>query len=175
MDLSIVIVNYRAWDDLGRCLDSLEPIRDREEPSIEVLVVDNGSGDGRTARFRELYPWARLIESPVNGGFAYGCNLGAGEARGSELLFLNPDCLDPANIGLNLKFLMESRIDLAAVFENIDDPARMSRFVQGHQLLTESLYYRLNRDDRRSLQLLQTAAQVNPEDREFPFLIRLYR
>ena len=88
--------------------------------------------------------------------------------------FFDPACLDPANLGKNLQFFMEVRTGVQAVFNNIPDPARMQRFVAGNQLLTESLYYKLNGDNRRSLQLLQQAIRVNPEDQEFPFLIRLY-
>jgi hypothetical protein len=59
------------------------------------------------------------------------------------------------------------------VFSNINDPEKMAKFVQGNQLLTESLFYQLNGDKQRGLQSLREACRVNPEDQEFPFLIRL--
>jgi len=88
--------------------------------------------------------------------------------------FFAPGCLAEDNLGKNLRFLMDSRTETAAVFANVEDQARMERFVQGNQLLTESLYHKLGGDEPRSLELLRRACQVNPEDREFPFLIRLY-
>ncbi|MBD3257327.1 hypothetical protein GF377_02750 [candidate division GN15 bacterium] len=88
--------------------------------------------------------------------------------------FFDPACLDEDNIGKNLKFFIDNRTDLRDVFVNIGNPLRLSRFYQGNRLLTESLYHRLNGDHERSLQVLRQATQVNPEDQEFPFLIRLY-
>jgi spermidine synthase len=88
--------------------------------------------------------------------------------------FFAPACLDEDNIGKNLRWLMEARVDIGTVFENIADQARMARFIQGNQLLTESLFYRFSGDNQRSLQVLRDACRVNPEDREYPFLIQLY-
>ena len=60
-------------------------------PGDELIVVDNDSADGTADAVRELAPEARLIEPGANLGFGAGCNLGASEARGDLLLFLNPD------------------------------------------------------------------------------------
>lgn len=95
VDLSIVIVNYRCWDDLALCLASLEPLKVQSNPNTEVIVVDNQSGDGRFQTFQKNFPWVIFLQSPGNFGFAHGCNLGAARATGAELLFLNPDCIDP--------------------------------------------------------------------------------
>ncbi len=88
--------------------------------------------------------------------------------------FFNPDCLLEENIGRNLQFLMQNRCDPGAIFKDIPRPDLMQRYLEGNRLLTESLYYKLERDDRRSLALLKQAVQANPEDQEFPFLIKLY-
>ena len=39
-DLSVIIVNYRGWERLSQCLDSLYNIAD-DRFSFEVIVVDN--------------------------------------------------------------------------------------------------------------------------------------
>lgn len=88
--------------------------------------------------------------------------------------FFNPDCLLEENIGRNLQFLMNSRSDLDGTFKNISRPDLMQRYLEGNRLLTESLYYKLERDDKRSLELLKQAVMANPEDQEYPFLIKLY-
>ncbi|MFH1844255.1 MAG: hypothetical protein ABIF77_13710, partial [bacterium] len=87
--------------------------------------------------------------------------------------FFDPACLDPDNISKNLEFLQDQRTGVDAVFANITNPALMSKFVQGNLLLTESLLHKLRGDPERGLQFLRQACQVNPEDREFPFLIQL--
>ncbi len=88
--------------------------------------------------------------------------------------FFNPDCLLEENIGLNLQFLMDSRCDLGGIFKDIPRPDLMERYLAGNRLLTESLYYKLERDDKRSMDLLKQAIRANPEDQEYPFLIKLY-
>ena len=71
---------YRAGPALGRCLDSIAGEAD------EVVVVDNG-GDASV-------PDGVLLISPgTNLGFAAGANLGAREADGDVLVFLNPDAV----------------------------------------------------------------------------------
>jgi GT2 family glycosyltransferase len=77
--LSVVIVAYRSGAALERCLRSL-PL------DVEVLVVDNGGTDGAF-----VHEPVHLLEPGQNLGFAAGCNLGAAEASGDVLVFLNPD------------------------------------------------------------------------------------
>lgn len=87
--------------------------------------------------------------------------------------FFSPACLDEANLTKNLRYLMDNRAEIGTVFANISAPEKMAKFVQGNQLLTESLFYQMSGDRQRGLQLLREACRVNPEDQEFPFLIRL--
>jgi GT2 family glycosyltransferase len=95
-DLSVIIVQYGAWDDLDRCLRSLHPVaRSGTAPGTEVIVVDNAPGDPRLGEFRERFGWVTFVENTGNHGFAHGCNRGAQRARGAELLFFNPDAYDP--------------------------------------------------------------------------------
>jgi spermidine synthase len=88
--------------------------------------------------------------------------------------FFAPACLDDDNLAKNLRFLQDNRIPVAAVFGNVGDPERMARFVHGNELMTESLLYQMSGDNQRGQQALREACRVNPEDQEFPFLIRLY-
>ena len=88
--------------------------------------------------------------------------------------FFAPANLAPENLAKNLALFMEQRTEIGNVFGNIADPAQMARFVEGNRLLTESLYHRMSGDNERSLAALRRATQINPEDQEFPFLIRLY-
>jgi N-acetylglucosaminyl-diphospho-decaprenol L-rhamnosyltransferase len=100
----VVIVNYKVGPLVVECISSLE----REttgangERLAHVTVVDNDSRDGSAAVIREAIAargwdaWVRLVESPVNGGFAYGNNtaLRDAAARGEvyeNVWLLNPD------------------------------------------------------------------------------------
>ncbi len=95
-NLSIIIVNYRGWERLFQCLDSLSFIKDNRF-THEVIVVDNNSNDGQIERFRSLFPKFKFVLNPDNLGFAYGCNWGAVYGRGSNFLFLNPDTIVTAD------------------------------------------------------------------------------
>jgi len=90
IDLSIIIVNWNSLEFLRGCLRSLPP----QDASLcyEVIVVDNRSTDGsrvalKSAEFREV----RVLLPERNLGFVRANNLAAREARGRNLLFLNPD------------------------------------------------------------------------------------
>lgn len=85
---SIVIVNWNAGDDLGRCLDS---VADEAAAGQEVIVVDNASTDGSTAAAVATRPWVRVVQHAENLGFAAGANAGAAVATGAAVVFLNPD------------------------------------------------------------------------------------
>jgi GT2 family glycosyltransferase len=66
---------------------------------VELVIVDNASGDGTLETARELAPRARIVARPTNDGFAAGCNAGIDVARGRRVLLLNPDCAaDPEAI-----------------------------------------------------------------------------
>jgi GT2 family glycosyltransferase len=86
--ISIITVNYRSWNRLRQCLDSVHL---QEGPQVEMIVVDNHSDDGMAASFTREYEWVQFILQPINGGFAQACNKGASVAKGKWLLFLNPD------------------------------------------------------------------------------------
>lgn len=88
--ISIIIVNYRGWERLSKCLESLSNIEDSRF-QFEVIVVDNQSNDGKLVEFIHLFPEFTFILNKGNNGFANGCNLGAAHSKGSHLLFLNPD------------------------------------------------------------------------------------
>lgn len=88
MGVSVVIVTYRNQADIGPCLRAAG----QAAPGIpmEVIVVDNASGDGTVAAARAV-AGTKVIERQANGGFAAGCATGADAATGQWLLFLNPD------------------------------------------------------------------------------------
>ncbi|MCX6254151.1 MAG: glycosyltransferase family 2 protein [Bacteroidia bacterium] len=91
-DLSIIIVCYKGWNRLTKCLEALASFRGNNF-STEVIVVDNRSDDNTILNIEERFPKFRFIFNNINGGFANGCNLGARNSKGEFLLFLNPDTI----------------------------------------------------------------------------------
>jgi GT2 family glycosyltransferase/glycosyltransferase involved in cell wall biosynthesis len=93
---SVVIVNYRGADDTCTALAALRDLRWPRE-KLEVIVVDNASGDGSVERIAKEHPDVRIVAPEENLGFAGGCNAGAQAASGEYLAFLNNDArADPA-------------------------------------------------------------------------------
>ena len=85
---SVIIVNYNSWDDIKICLESLH---DTVKSNDEVIVVENCSPSDDFSKIEKGFPWVRLIRSEENLGYGGGNNLGAREAMGEYLAFLNPD------------------------------------------------------------------------------------
>ncbi|MEU4801894.1 glycosyltransferase [Actinosynnema sp. NPDC023587] len=90
-DVSVVVVNYRGTDDTITCLRSLFAELSYPAEKLQVICVDNASGDGGADRIRAAVPAALVVDAPENLGFAGGCNLGARHATGTVLAFLNND------------------------------------------------------------------------------------
>lgn len=87
--VSVLIVTWNCRALIGPCLDHLFASRLGE--AMEVIVVDNQSGDGTADAIRQRPEPIILVESGTNLGFGRGNNLAAEHARGAYLLLLNPD------------------------------------------------------------------------------------
>ncbi|MFP4381971.1 MAG: glycosyltransferase family 2 protein [Candidatus Sumerlaeia bacterium] len=85
---SIIIVSLNGGEVIATALDAL---RHDGYARKEVIVVDNGSTDDLAEKVRGQYPEVRLIQSPINLGFAGGNNLGLREAAGDIMVLLNDD------------------------------------------------------------------------------------
>lgn len=87
--ISVIIVNYKSEHYLYKCVAS---ILDRLENKIdfEIIIVNNDAA-ASLPKFQEASDRITLVQSKKNLGFGGGSNLGAAQARGEILLFLNPD------------------------------------------------------------------------------------
>lgn len=85
----MVIVSFNVLDLLAACLRSVEA--DAGSLRLEVIVVDNSSGDGSADMVARDFPRVTLIRNPVNRWFAPANNQALRLCRGRHVLFLNPD------------------------------------------------------------------------------------
>ena len=90
MDLSVIIVNYKARDLLLECLGALAP--DLAGIESEIVVVDNDSRDGAPAAVAARFPGVRVIANPENLGYGRAANQGIRATRGEFVVVMNPDC-----------------------------------------------------------------------------------
>lgn len=85
--LSVVIPTHDTRELTLRCLESLARAG---RSDIEVLLVDDGSGDG-TAEAAARFSSVRVLRNEVSQGFTRSANRGLEQARGEVLLLLNSD------------------------------------------------------------------------------------
>ena len=88
--VDVAIVNYRSYDELVRCLASLEP---HLGLLGSVTVIDHESDVAEASRISSRFPWTQIVERSTNEGFATGVNLGARRTRAPFIMLLNPDCV----------------------------------------------------------------------------------
>lgn len=87
--VSIIIVNYNNSEDTNECLSSIAEV---PFDDYEIIVIDNNSEE-EVSKLINPVPNTRLFRTTKNVGFAQGCNIGAKQASGEYLFFLNNDAL----------------------------------------------------------------------------------
>ncbi|MDH4222927.1 MAG: glycosyltransferase family 2 protein [candidate division Zixibacteria bacterium] len=104
MDISIIIINFNTSTHLRGCLNSI--YENSENLNLEILVVDNNSGDKSVEMVEKDFPQVKLIINSENTGFARGVNKALDSASGTYYLLLNPDVLIlPDTLGGMLDFM----------------------------------------------------------------------
>lgn len=107
MDISVVIVAWKAKHYLELCLESLVSAPPRR--SMEIIVVDNASEDGTVEMVEARFPNVKLIKSSENLGFAKGNNVAIRQCQGRYIALVNPDVIVfPDCIDALAKFLEEN-------------------------------------------------------------------
>jgi GT2 family glycosyltransferase len=131
--ISVIIVSWNVRDLLRDAIASVFSCCVSDSYWLEVIVVDNASADGSAEMVRSEFPDVKLIASGENLGFAQGCNLAYGEARGDYLFLLNPDA---RLISDSLAFALQAMRDdprLGALgFRTVDDEGEFRRDAGGY-------------------------------------------
>lgn len=87
--VSIITVN---WNNTTVTCEFLASIKEQNTyENIEVIIVDNASGEDPTQQFLSVYPTAKAIRNQANLGFSGGNNTGIRAASGDFLFLVNND------------------------------------------------------------------------------------
>jgi N-acetylglucosaminyl-diphospho-decaprenol L-rhamnosyltransferase len=93
-EVSAIVVNYNAGDDLRAALRSIAD--EMAGRAWEAMVVDNASSDGSADVANEFAPRVRLIANRHNVGFGRAVNQALASVTAPRVLIMNPDCrLEP--------------------------------------------------------------------------------
>ncbi|MEY4703011.1 MAG: hypothetical protein RIR96_908 [Bacteroidota bacterium] len=95
MKISVVIVNHNVRCFIEQCLNSV--IKASAGLDVEIFVVDNASTDDSRQVLPSKFPTVQFKWNSHNLGFSKANNSVLREAKGTHILFLNPDTLIPEN------------------------------------------------------------------------------
>lgn len=113
--VSMIILTKNEESGIGRCL---EAVKGQKFPhALEIILIDSGSTD-RTLEIVRGYPKIKIVQIRPE-EFAHGRtrNLGAGQARGEFLVFLNGDAWPADDNWLKpLTDFLEAHRDCAGVY-----------------------------------------------------------
>lgn len=119
--LSIIIPCKNEEKYIGKLLTSL--VEQKLPKYVEIIVADNASTDNTISiikKYLNLLPNLRIIKGGLP---SVGRNLGALEARGDILLFLDSDVYfkDTSLIMDSLRIFREKNVDILGCLLNIED------------------------------------------------------
>lgn len=90
-EVSVVVLNYDGKSYLEDCFRSLEQTLNYPRDRLQLIMVDNGSTDGSVEYMRDRFPHVKIIRNSRNLGFAKANNIGAEQAKGKYVAFINND------------------------------------------------------------------------------------
>jgi GT2 family glycosyltransferase len=104
--IDIVIVTYKCYDDLERCIAAIYDDSASQEFIQDIIVVDNAPSHNYWNKAPELFDGVTIIKNDQNVGFACGSNLGMIKGSAPYILLLNPDTMiHPNMIADSLTFM----------------------------------------------------------------------
>ena len=128
--LSIIIINYKSWSVLEKCIKS---IWSQKIHLIEIIIIDNNSNDSQIVSFKRKYRKCKWIINKKNIGFARACNQGTKIAKYDHYIFLNPD----TELDKNCLIKLKSKIDIypnSILSISQKDSSGNKKFPYGHFL-----------------------------------------
>jgi GT2 family glycosyltransferase len=137
--VSIITVNYKSKRFLPKLLDSIQKFVKDE---YEYIIVDNDSGDNLD-EIEKKYEGVSVIYSNKNAGFGAGINIGAKQAQGEFLYFLNPDTYLLSDTVRIQKNLLESDSKIAIVGGcMVQQDGSLQKFQYGNEPHLKDLFTR---------------------------------
>lgn len=128
----LVTVNILSFNRKDELRNTLTKVYEQDYKNIEVIIVDNASGDGSSEMVKKEFPEVQLIQLEKNIGIA-GWNEGFKIAKGEYVLVLDDDSYPDVSCLKKGVDLLNSKENVAIVAFNIIDQKRN---------LSETAYYK---------------------------------
>jgi GT2 family glycosyltransferase len=120
------------WNTRDLLMQALQSVFASSGTRLEVIVVDNASGDGSADAVRAAFPQVHLIANAENLGYAHGNNQAICAANGAYVLLLNPDViLPPDGLAKAVGFIEEHPQAGALGVRQVHPDGRLQRSVRG--------------------------------------------
>jgi glycosyltransferase involved in cell wall biosynthesis len=116
LSYSIVIPAYNESNRIRPTLDEILRYTGERKWDVEILVVDDGSGDDTAAIVREyggIHPQVQLVQNPGNRGKGYSVRNGMLHARGDICVFTDADLSSPVTEAEKLIAAIRQGADIA--------------------------------------------------------------
>ena len=128
--ISVIIPVHNGGDNFRRCLSSVKELRPSPE---EVIVVADGDTDGSWKVAEEFD--MQVLRRPAQGGPAQARNLGAHNAKGDILFFIDADVTVPRDTIEQLVNSFQNYPDLDALIGSYDDEPFETNFLSQYRNL----------------------------------------
>lgn len=113
--VSIIVLNWQKPTETIACLESLARL---DYPDVQVIVVDNGSGDDSVSLICQHHPDVVVLETGANLGYAGGNNVGIRHAlmHGADIIgILNNDVTVEPDFLASLLAALDSQPNVGVV------------------------------------------------------------
>ena len=105
--VTAVIVTYHSARTIDKTLAAARRCYDAN--LLDVIIVDNNSGDASAEIIGRETNWAQVILSGKNNGFGRGCNIGFARVNSPYTIFINPDAqVEPDTMRAMLEFMEQN-------------------------------------------------------------------
>lgn len=91
IDISIIIINYKAYEMTANCISSIR--MHTKDINYEIILADNSSDPEKLSALSKTFSDLKIIQNNTNLGFAAANNQCINMASGKYILFLNNDTL----------------------------------------------------------------------------------
>ena len=140
--VSVIVPVYNGGDKFRRCLESVKRALPQPE---EIIVVADGDTDG-SRQLAHAFGF-HVLHAPSRGGPARARNLGAREANGDVLFFIDADVTLPVDAVRQVTAIFEQEPNLAALFGSYDDQPGEANFLSQYRNLLHHHIHQRGRED----------------------------